>query len=151
MPGKIEGKKRIVVLMVPVGCEPHRVEIEDHYREWRRAVGGGSFEMVGVGPGISIVCADDYHGVEDQPNGCGLYGPYFFVRVDRNGNSRSLTDGQLEKCRRYREARRNDAPPKPSDIDASWAVSAFGLTEFDAFLRAHQEEATANHRFWESL
>ena len=144
-----EGKKRVVVLMVPVGAEPHRAEIEDDYRDWREAVGGGSFEMVGVG--ISIVCADDYHGVEDQPNGCGLYGPYFFVRVDVNGNSRSLTERQLDRCRRYWEARRHDAPPKPSDIDASWSVSAFDLPEYDAFLRAHQEEAEAKRRFWESL
>lgn len=148
-----DGMKRIVVLMVPVGGEPYPAEIEDHYREWQKAVGGRSFEMVGVGPGISIVCADDYHGLEDRPNGCGLYGPYFFVKVNVNGHSRSLTEAQLEKCRRYWEARRHDAPPKPSEIDGSAKVFAFayGSPEHDAYLRARRREAEEKLRFWQSL
>lgn len=145
------GTKRIVVLMVPVGAEPHRAEIEDDYREWRKAVGGRSFEMVGVSPGIHIVCADDRHGIEDQPNGCGLYGPYFFVKVDANGYSRSLTEAQLEKCRRYWQARRHETPPKPGDVEVSFAVFGFGTPEHDAFLRAQLEEAEAKRRFWDSL
>ena len=147
------GLKRIVVLMVPVGGEPYKAEIEDHYRAWQEAVGDRSFEMVGVGPGISIVCADDYHGIEDQQNGCGLYGPYFFVKVDANGHSRSLTEAQLTKCRRYWEARRHDAPPKPSELDGSFQVFAFdlGSPEHDAYLKARQKEAEEKRRFWGSL
>lgn len=147
------GLKRIVVLMVPVGGEPYRAEIEDHYRAWQRAIDDRSFEMVEVGPGICIVCVDDHHGVEDQPNGCGLYGPYFFVKVDVNGHSRSLTEGQLKKCRRYWEARKYVAPPKPGEIDGSFEVFAFeyGSPEHDAYLRARRMEAEGKLRFWESI
>lgn len=145
--------KRIVVLMVPVGKEPRRAEIEDGCDGWQEALGGRSFDMVGVGPGVFIVCADDYHGLDDRPNGCGLYGPYFFVKVDANGHSRSLTEAQLEKCRRYWEARRHVAPPTPAEIDGSGKVFAFSLgsPEHDAYLADRRKEAEAKRRFWESL
>jgi len=144
-------QKKLVVLMVPVRTEPHQMEIEDHYRAWQKEVGDRSFEMVGVGPGISIVCADDYHGLEDRPNGCGLYGPYFFVKVDANGHSRSLTEAQLEKCRRYWEARRHEAPPTPAEIDGSCRVLTLGSEDFEQYRLARRREAEAKRKFWESI
>lgn len=142
--------KKIVVLMVPVGGEPNPLEIDDHWRAWRRAVGDRSFQMVGVGPGVFIACADDYHGLEAQPNGCGLYGPYFFVRVDVSGHSRSLTDRQLEKCRRYWEARRDKTPPSPNEIDASFQVFTVGPKEYEHYRLARRKEADAMRKSWEA-
>lgn len=143
--------KKLVVLMVPVGGEPYRMEIDDHCDAWQQSIGDRYFQMVDVGPGVCIVCAEDYHGIEDRPNGCGLYGPYFFVKVDVNGNSRSLTKRQLEKCGRYWEARRHDTPPTPDEIDASCRVLILGSEEFEQYRLARRREAEALRRFWESI
>ncbi len=134
--------------MVPVGGEPFRMEIEGHCRAWQRAIGDRYFTSVAVGPRISIVCDEDYHGIEDQPNGCGLYGPYFFVKMGSDGDPRSLTKPELEKCRRYWQARRYDAPPEPG---GSHRVLTAGTEEFEEFLRVCRIEAEAKRTFWESI
>ncbi|WP_165252051.1 DUF3846 domain-containing protein [Paludisphaera soli] len=143
--------KKLVILMVPVGGEPCRAAVDDHCEAWQKAIGDRYFQMVEVGTGVCIVCAEDYHGIEDRPNGCGLYGPYFFVKVDVNGNSRSLTERQLEKCRRYWEARRHEAPPTPDEIDASCRVLALGSEEYEQYRLARRREAEALRRFWDSI
>lgn len=103
--------KKVTLLLVPVGQKPQSAEVLDHWEEWREIVARGrTFTVYHITPTIGIVCADDASDVGFEANSCGLYGPYFFVRIDHHGHSRSLTPKQLEKCRRLWKECRDIAP-----------------------------------------
>ena len=115
------------ILLVPFGKAAIETEIERGYKSFQRAIGKRSFEAVRVSPTISLICADDYHGLEHRPNGCGLYGDYFFIGVVE-GDHRSLTDQELARSRAYLKQNRGKKPPTTSELDASVRVVSIPKT-----------------------
>lgn len=102
---------------------------------------------------MEIICADDIRGIEGQPNGCGLYGPYFFIGSDEEEEQeyRSLTEEEVSKCLRYWAARRHEAPPTPEEIRGSLRVVEIGSAEWEEHQRRQRAAEAEARASWDSL
>lgn len=138
------------VLLVPVGREPVRVKVKKHWRAYQRLIGGQYYTWTLIGPGVELLCAEDIHVIEDQPNGCGLYGAYFFVGTSE-GQCRSLTEEEFRKCLAWWAAKRHERQPSPEEVKGSLRSVVTGSLEHLESVRQQREAAIADREFWDSL
>ena len=137
------------VLMVDVGQTPVEDTVEDDWEEIRNKVGGRHYTTVPIARNICLVAAENWQLVRDQPNSCGIYGPFFFARFRRHGVMLSLTQEDKRKCLRWYELKK-DVPPPP-EAAMRMRVMSLGSKEYDRLVREQQASARAMVDLWHSL
>lgn len=89
---------RIVAVRQGEGAKAE--EIGDDLEAFQSFV-GGYIEAVGLGGNISIICNEDGMSLKLPNNGCGILGPYFFLKASEDGESVSLSDQEVLTCFAY--------------------------------------------------
>jgi hypothetical protein len=87
--------KQIRIIYVPLGGPGSSLDIHDDRAALQQLVGGYP-EMHAMGRGIQLVCNEDGIALGLPQNGCGILGPYLFLKSDERGESISLND---EECK----------------------------------------------------
>ena len=137
------------ISLVQVGNPPVEDTVEDFWREIRKKVGNHYYTTVPIGPSICIVAPENWEVVRNQPNSCGMYGPYFFARFRRDGVMLSLTAEQKRKCLRRYEVKKNVPPPPEEAMEMR--VIMTNSTEYEEFVNAQQASARSMLSLWNSL
>src|SRR5271157_3878859 len=137
------------LLMVQVGQPPVEDTVEDFWEDIKKKIGNHYYTTVPIGPNICIVVAENWQVVRNQPNSCGMYGPFFFARFRRDGVMLSLTAEQKRKCLRWYELKK-DVPPPPEEA-MQMRVITMDSTEYERFRQAQQASVQAILKLWHSL
>jgi hypothetical protein len=94
------------ILLCRVGCEPEDVTVDD-FPSMQQLV-GGDIEDVNIGGGYYAYVNEDGAMGRLPQNACGFLGDFFFTKIDpKECDNVSLTDEDIEKCRRYYKAYRD--------------------------------------------
>jgi hypothetical protein len=103
------------IVFVPVGQPPIDDTVVADFREIQKKIGGHFFTQAHLAAGIHLVVAENWRDVQEQPNTCGLYGPFFFAKYDDDGDMVSLSVDEKQKCRQWYDA--NKDVPLPTEKD----------------------------------
>jgi hypothetical protein len=91
---------KIKVVHVPVGEEPKVIEVENTL-ESLQALVGGYIEHRSMGRGLALICNEEGVPLKLPQNGCGMLGPYFFTKVNQEGDEVSLTEEECDMIRAH--------------------------------------------------
>lgn len=132
--------RRVRVVHVPAG-KPARVqEIEDTLAAMQALV-GGYIESVSVGGAVRLVCNEDGIALGLPQNGFGVLGPYFFTKIDEDGDNVDLDDAECARIAAHVAAYRGVRHPGTADIEVRSHAS---FEEWAADLR--QQQFHSDHR-----
>ncbi len=126
---------KVRIVHVPVGQAPRVVEVEPTLAAVEALVGGAAVELVGLGDAVALVRSVRSRTL--PPNGCGTGGPYFFTRLDGDGEHVSLSDAQCAQLFNHVAACRNVPPHPGAGPEVRWFDPAIALEAFLASLRRH--------------